>query len=314
MRSLMILLVALTWAPACSTPSAGNNAPVEHRMVTGAVLPEEGILGRVGDGNAIRLLTGGHRIVTIDLNARRAASVAVHGVEDDDMFAGFGRLPDGSLWTLSGWTTLVRLREDGRVMERRQLLHRQAGLHAGFDHLVYQPLDFTGGSPALVILPGDETTEPVPWGTFRVREGAEQGALRLGQSLVTCGVAVADRIPCWQPNAAMVELIDRDGRAVHVRIPALQPWTSNDEEFARHPQRVIRDVWLTSPSSMWLLTRRAARDLPDRAGERGLWKVSDRGDVIGSYVIRSRARMILGVERGRVVVLTAEGHVVSEEV
>lgn len=314
-RPLAIVPAVLAWACACSTPSAMRTPPAEHRWVNDVVSPQETILGRVDDGGTIRLLTSRHRIIAIDPGARRATPVRLRGIDESETLGGFGRQSDGSLWTLSGWTTLVRIGEDGGVAERRRLVHPQAGVHTGFGHLVYQPLDFTRGSAALVVLPSNEATVPVPWGTFRVRGGDEPDALRLARSMTSCGVAVAGHIPCWQADSAIVELMSADGTATQIAIPGLRPWASRDADaFARQPHKAIRDVWLGPSLSMWLLVRPAATDLPDRAGERGLWHVNDRGDVVARYVMRSRARIILGVERGRVVVLTAEGHVVSVEV
>jgi hypothetical protein len=128
-------------------------------------------------------------------------------------------------------------------------------------------------------------------------------------------MVAAGRVPCWLSNASAVDLVDRNGDATRIDIAALQPWTFTDAAaFARNPRRVIRDVWLESSSMMWLLVRAAPSDTPDPRGERGLWRVNSKGDVVARYVLPRRVRMILSGPPGPLVVLTAEGTVVSEEV
>lgn len=314
MRWSLLWLVLAMWSLGCSAPADGPVTPAERLWVSGAVPPQEGTIGRVVDAGIVHLLTTGHHIVAIDLRARRATVASLRDVGDDEKLTGLARAEDSSLWTLSGWSTLVQLDKDGHAVKRRALPDRVTGLHTGFEGLVFQPLDFTERTPALVTTSTGED-RPVAWGSLTVREGTDRGPVRLVQSLASCGVPVADRIPCWLSNAAAVELMEPRGESVLVQIPELLPWTSSDPTtFARNPYRAMRDVWVESASAMWVLVRAAASDVPDRGGERGLWRVDVHGDVTGKYVLRSRARLILGVERGRIFVLTAEGHIVSEEV
>jgi len=266
----------------------------------------------VADGQALMLLTNERRIVAIDLSRRRARRLPLAGLESDDKLAGLGRSADGSLWTLAGWSTLLRLTETGTVVERRRMHVGLTGLHSGFERLLYQPLTFAGGAAALVTIDGDG--EPIGWGALTVRDGAEQGPIRLAQSFVSCGVAVADRMPCWLSNASSVEIEGRRAVDSVVPIPALAPWVATDATaFAQNPHRVIRDVWLAQTNEMWLLVRASATDVPDRQGERGLWRVDMNGDVRERRVLNRRARALLGVDSRRVWVLTAEGDVVVEE-
>jgi hypothetical protein len=256
------------------------------------------------------ILTKERRIVTINTSTQRVTNVALRGDGVNEPLAGFGRLPDGSLWTLSGWQTLVQIGANGEVLERRGLRERETGLHSGFDRLIYQPLDFTGGAPALVTL-GDRD-QPVPWGTLRVRSGPEGGPIRLAQSLASCGVAVDDRIPCWLSNSTAIEIVDAQGHSTVTVVSALADWVSPDAQtFANNPHRVIRDVWLQSASSLWLLVRGAASDVPDRTGERGLWHIDATGRVLARYVLPVRSRLIVGIQPGRVLLLTVDGDVSS---
>lgn len=283
----------------------------EDRWLSSAISPREGIIGRVAAQGVVRLLTTGHRIVTLDVSRQRMGAVTLPDIADGEDLTGFGELPDGSLWTLSGWATLLRLNDRGRVVERRSLSVKQTGLHSGFGRLIFQPLDFTGGAPALVAgLPEGDGGRA--WGTLRIRDGSEAGPIRLAQSLATCGVAVGDRMPCWVTNSSAVELIDEAGLAKTVAISALSAWPAHDPlDFASRPHRVIRDVWLQPGLAFWILVRPASADTPDRRGERGLWHIDRDGTVTARYLLPSRARVIVGVDDRRVFLLTAEGDVVS---
>jgi hypothetical protein len=287
---------------------------MEQPLIADAVSRDETIVGRIGDARVVRLLTSANRLIELDLQGRRARSTRISNLEDNDKVSGLGRTADGGLWTLTTPATLARVQADGALIERRQLARRVGGLHAPFEELVYQALDLTGGSPVLIRSVADDSNV-IPWGTLTVAAGDEAGPIRLAQSLATCGMAAFGRAPCWLSNASAVELIDRGGHAERIDIPALRRWTTADAgAFARNPHRVIRDVWLESASTMWILVRVSASDVPDRGGERGLWRINSRGEVLGRHVLPRRARMILGGAPGRLVVLTADGHVVSEEV
>ncbi len=284
----------------------------ERRLAAGVVREDEGVLGRVVVGEVVLLLTTDRRIVRFDSRDTASVSIPLEGVREDEDLTGFGALADGSLWTLSGWTTLLRIDSLGRVMNRTELARQYTGLHSGFGRLIFQPLDFAGGTPALVTILTVDAEAAVPWGTLRVRTGSEAGPIRLGLSLAKCGLAAGGRMPCWLAGDAAVELINDGGEASKVPLPSLEKFVIDSTAFTSHPHRVIRDAWLTS-EELWILSRADLDEMPDRRGQHGLWRFSTAGEVIGRYRLPTAARLILGVAGSEVRLLTSSGDIVAAE-
>ncbi|MBM3777240.1 MAG: hypothetical protein FJW23_03235 [Acidimicrobiia bacterium] len=269
---------------------------------------QEHVVGRVRQAGVVRLLTARRRIVTIDIRARTSSATPLIGLDDEVEFGGIAVGLDGTLLVLAGWRSLLRVGVDGTVGGREQLRGLAVGLHSGPMGPLFQPLDFAADGPALMALEG---SEPRAWGRLRVIAGQGAGALRLAQSLISCSVPNDDEVACWLANSDEVE-VGRSGGDVHlVRIPGLESWrAAGPEAFARHPRRIIRDVWLEG-THLWVL---GPVDSPAQAslpGERGLWKLSRTGDVLSQVVLPVPARLLLGVDEGRVFVLSATGAVLA---
>src|SRR5262249_51763846 len=133
------VLIAIVLAAGCTQPAvrATAGSPIEHQWIADAVTPQEGIAGRVADSTTVRLLTTGHRLISIDLFAHRVSPVPLREVAEDEHLSGLAQRTDGSLWTLSGWSTLVRVNTDGGLGPRRTLAVRLAGVQGGFDAPVF---------------------------------------------------------------------------------------------------------------------------------------------------------------------------------
>src|SRR2546425_994208 len=120
-RVLCVLILVLV---GCRPTRHASSAIVlaAHAWLSAEVTPQEGILGRaVVDAGRVRLLTSGRRIVTLDIPRQRVTSVSLKDDEDGASLFGFAALPDGTLWTLSGWSTLLQVSEEGAVTARRTL-------------------------------------------------------------------------------------------------------------------------------------------------------------------------------------------------
>ena len=307
------LLVLACVAVACQGTSERPDAVPQtlERWLSGVISPREAVLGRSAHRSNVLLLTGNHRVVSLDLSQRRLSSLPIDGLTADDHPRGFGVLADGSMWTLAGYNMLLGIGPDGSVAGRHQLPGRQAGLHSGFAELLFQPLTFTAGVSALTVAPSGDGP-PRPIGRLRVAGGAGNGAVRFAQSLVACGLRVQGRIPCWLANAATVDLLQEGRQSRLVEVAAAADWIERDPgAFADRPRRVFRDVYADRDSGLWVLIRPEAKDAPDSRGEVGLWRIDGIGRVTARYRLPVRARLILDVVPGWVVLLDSDGDVVA---
>jgi hypothetical protein len=255
------------------------------------------------------LLAGGSALVRVDLKSRRAERTPL-ALAPGDQCWGLARLRDGSLWTLKGRRSIVRIEADGQLTRETALAVPHFGLFASGDLLVYQQADFTPPAPALRAgIPGDE--HPQPWSamttrTFDTLARASVAAL----NMVSCGSSRAGERACWFPDEAAVTLIDAAGGSRRLALAHLPVAPPEVLLTAENPPRPVRDVFVDESGALWVLSSgKAPAGAAERPGGWMLARYGPRGDSLGVQLLSEPVRLILQVTSGRATLLTGGGMV-----
>jgi len=297
---------------ACQMTTVGQAPPstLAPAPLFGPVIGVEVIGGRADDGgDVVWVLAGGSAVVRVDLKARRADRTPLSLAPGDQCW-GLARLRDGSLWTLKGRRTLVRIEADGQLIRETPLAAPHFGLFASGDLLVYQQADFV--APALALkagIPGDE--HPQPWSAMTTRPFetlARASAAAL--NMVACGSSRAAERACWFPDEAAVTLIDAAGGSRRLALAQLPLVPPEVLLTAENPPRPVRDAFVDESGAIWVLsTGKAPAGASERPGGWLLARYGPRGESLGLRSLSEPARLILQATSGRVVLLTGGGMV-----
>jgi hypothetical protein len=303
----------VTGLGACRAGSIAREPGVIPLMpVFGPIVGSEVIGGRVDEGNDAWLLVGGTDIVHVDLPTRRSRRVSLK-IAPGETCWGLARLADGSLWTIKGRQSLIRIDSDGNVIGNKALSEPHLGLSASRDRLVYQVAAFTPPGPALKAgKPGDTNT--VPWSGMTTRAFdriARASAVVL--NMVSCGGTARMERPCWFPDEAAVSLIDAGGATRRVDLPGLAVAPPEILLTAENPPRPVRDAYMDRDGGLWVLSTGTAPagETTDRPGGWILARYGPGGKLLGLGRLAESARLILRAEPGRALLLTGGGMVVE---
>jgi hypothetical protein len=296
---------------ACQMRSIGQ-APASTLAVTPLFGPAVGgdvIGGRAADGTGlVWLLAGGTDLVRVDLDARRAHRVALK-IAPGDQCWGLARLRDGSLWTLKGRRTVIRIEPDGVIGQEIPLPGPHLGLFASGDRLVYQPADFTPPAPALKSgIPGDD---PQPWSGLTTRgfEALARGSA-VALNMVSCGSSRTAERACWFPDEAAVALIDPSGATRRMPLSGLDVVAPEVLLVSANPARPVRDAYVDEAGVLWVLSSGTPpAGAPDLPGGWILARYTAAGQLLDIRRLAEPARLILRAMSGRATVLTGAGMV-----
>lgn len=307
-----IVLLAISLG-ACQTAIVGQapaSAPAGAPLF-GPIIGAEVIGGRAEHNGVVSLLAGGSALVRVDLAARRFERIPLK-LEPGDQCWGLAWLADGSLWTLRGRRSVIRVEADGRIGRDIPLDAAHFGLFGSEDRLVYQRAEFTPPAPALQSgVPGDPA--PGSWSglTTRAFAGLERGSAA-ALNMVSCGSSRGAERACWFPDEAAVALIDPAGRTRRVELSGLQVVPPAVLLTAENPPRPVRDAYVDEAGGLWVLsTGTPPAGLPDQPGGWLLARYGPGGVPIGVSRLAEPARLILRVSAGRATILTVAGMVVE---
>lgn len=299
--SLAILLGACTARPVGQAPRLVAPVPL-----FGPVIGAEVISGRADAGD-VTLLAGGLDLVRIDVASRTFARTHLALAPGESCW-GLARLANGATWTMKGRRTLARLATDGRIVEERPLASPLFGVFAAGDRLVYQEAMFTAPSPALILDAGPSRTAWSSIMTRRFERLARASSAAL--NLLSCGATRARERACWFPDEAAVFLLDEDGHARRIALAGLPTVPPETLLTSDNPARPVRDAFVADAAEMWVLSSGSAP--PGEAETPGGWVLAryGAGGVAGGQSrLQEAARLILDVERDRVLLLLASGKV-----
>ena len=286
----------------------GREDVVPARRLFGPVIGNEVIAGRADDQAGMTwLLVGERTLVTIDM---QKSSVARHPLQVGDAACwGLARLADGSLWTLKGRSTVVRISDSGEVVEEIPLGSPHFGVFAGGDRLVVQPADFQPPAPLLFAARiGDRAR--VPWSTLRSRSFNLARASVAALNMLICGVGRREERPCWFPDEAALAMVKADGGARRIALDGLEVVAPEVLLTSDNPARPIRDAYADPAGTLWILSSgRPPAGAEDQPGGWILARYSDGGARLGVQRLEQSARLILRAGSGRALVLTGKGMV-----
>ena len=279
------------------------------RRLFGPAIGNEVIAGRADDeAGRTWLLAGERTLISIDL-AR--AGVSRHPLQVGDASCwGLARLRDGTLWTLKGRSTVIRIADSGEVVKEIPLGAPHFGVFASDDRLIVQPADFQPPAPLLFAARVDDARR-VAWGDSRSRSFPLARASVAALNMLTCGVGRHGEHPCWFPDEAAVSLMNSDGRRKDGR--ARGPGSRS----ARGPSHGGQSRAARSRR----IRRRHRNDLgpqqrpypstgaEDQPGGWILARYSDGGVRLGVQRLKESARLILRAGSGRAAPLTGGGMV-----
>jgi hypothetical protein len=297
---------------ACQATTVGRAPASMLTPVTlfGPVIGPEVIGGRADDGEGtVWLLAGGSAVVRLDLKAQKAHRTALALAPGDQCWS-LARLRDGSLWTLKGRRSVVRVEADGRLTREIALPAPHFGLFGSGDQLVYQQADFVAPAPALRAgIPGDE--HPQSWGGLTTRRFETLARASVAAlNMVSCGSTRAGERACWFPDEAAVTLIDPAGGSRRLALADLPVPSPEVLLTAENPPRPVRDAFVDASGMIWVLSSgQAPAGAPDRPGGWLLARFGPRGEPLGVRSLSEPVRLILQVTSGRAVVLTGAGMV-----
>lgn len=302
-------LLALT-LPACrTTPAAREPGVIPVTPLFGPVVFSEVIGGRQDVGEEAWLLVGGTSLVHIDLAGRRARRVAIPLAPGEQCWS-LARLQDGSLWTLKGRDTLIRVDREGAIGRTITLIEPHLGLFAAGSRFIYQRARFTPPSPALSAgEPGEAGA--VPWSgmTTRAFDRMARGSA-VALNMVSCGATATEERPCWFPDEAAVSLIDAHGATRRVTLPGLTVVPPDVLLAAENPARPIRDAYVDRKGRIWVLSSGTPPQREsDRPGGWVLARYTRDGAPDGMVRLQESARLILRVDGERAIVLSGSGYV-----
>jgi hypothetical protein len=297
--------------PGCRRAPAAADLPIATvRPLFGPVIPREVIGGRTDDGRGrLWLLAAGEAIVTVDLHAGVASRTSI-ATRTAGSCWGLARLDDGSLWTLVGRDTLAQIAGDGRIAREIPLPEPHFCLYARGDRLVYQPARFVqSGGLLFAGVPGDPN--PKPWSEIEPRSfPALARASAAALNMIACGVTRTAEQPCWFPDDTAVALVGPAGQTRRLELAGLTRVPPEVLLTSDNPAKPLRDVCVDETGAIWVLSsgspRRAEGDAP---GGWLLGQYTAAGTLVGLRQLSEAVRLILNVDRDRLVVLSGAGMV-----
>jgi hypothetical protein len=188
------------------------------------------------------------------------------------------------------------------------------GIHATGSRLLLQPGTLPAGEPVLFSgTPAALSRDP--WSAMRARpfDALATGAAA-ALNLVSCGVSLTDEIPCWFPDQASVFLIRNSGVTRAVPLQGL-PHTAPELLInARVPQRPVRDVFVESDGTIWVISTGSPTNAgPDVPGGWLIARYGRQGEPIDRRRLPHPVRIILRAAHGRALVLTGAGMIAEVE-
>ena len=273
-------------------------------------MPREVIGGRARDGlGRVWLLANGQAIVSIDLRVGVASRTVIVRPSGTSCW-GLARLDDGSLWTLLGRSALAEVGAGGFIAREIALQEPHFGLYARGDRLVYQPARFVpSGGLLFAGVPGNP--HPAPWSTIEPRSfPAMPRASAAALNMVVCGATHTAEQPCWFPDDTSIALIGPAGQTRRVALSGLTRVAPEVLLTSDTPARPLRDVFVEESGTIWVLSSGTppaeAGDLP------GGWMLAEytgAGARVRMRRLSESVRLILDVNRGRLIVLSGTGMV-----
>ncbi len=308
MRTAGMLVLAVVLG-ACRTSAVGQAPDVAAVVpIFGPVIGQEVIAGRADLGDEVLLLAGGTELVRVDVRARRSSRVPLQ-IDVGKECWGLARLTSGSLWTLEGRRTLTNIDLSGRVAARVTLAEAHFGVFAAGDRLLFQQADFIPPGPALRA--GAPEGPRSPWSSITTRTFPSLARASVAAlNMVTCGPADGPERPCWFPDEPVVFLTKDDGgtrRVALAGLPVVSPETLLASETPRRP---VRDAYVGDRGEIWILS--SGEPPPDRSEVPGGWilaRYAADGTPEGRVRLSEAIRLILRIERTRVLVLASSGQV-----
>lgn len=307
---IALLAIALG---ACQMTSLGQAPmpPLALAPLFGPVVGAEVIGGRADDdeGGAVWILAGGTNLVRVGLDVRSVDRTPLKLAPGESCW-GLARLRDGSMWTLKGRHSVIRIEADGTVGLEIKLRGPHLGLFSSGDRLVYQQAEFTPPAAALKAgRPGDELPESWSGVTTRAFEKVARGSA-LALNMVSCGSSRGAERACWFPDEAAVALIDSAGRTRRVGLPGLETVRPEVLLTAENPPRPVRDAYVDEAGTLWVLS--SGKPPPGAADRPGGWllaRYGRRGEPMGVRLLSESARLILRARPGGALLLTGAGMV-----
>lgn len=304
-----MLLLALSMS-ACRTPVVRQvTGTVTVTPLFGPVIGAEVIGGRGDDGDVVVLLAGGVDLVRVDLAGRTSTRTHLRLSAGESCW-GLARLSSGALWTLNGRHALVRVTEDGKVVERIVLATPHFGVFAAGNRLVFQEAVFVAPRAALTIAsqPGGPRAA---WSGIATR--AFDGLARASAAalnMLACGATRTRERACWFPDEAVLFLLDDSGTTRRVPLVGLRTVPPEVLLTTDNPPRAVRDAYVGGTGDLWILS--SGEPPPGQAGTPGGWVVAHygaNGEPRGQARLPEAARLILDADGRRVRVLLSSGYV-----
>lgn len=298
-------------ATACLDPAAVPPNPQPaidlHALVLALVPANEAVIGRTRIGPDLALLTSAKRLIV--MNAGGTVTTQRELVALADRAWGLATRGDGLLWTLERRDALRRIGETGPA-DRVVLNGSYVGIHSGPGFFLYQPYVSGGGSSLLFRGPAGEVESAA--GALTAAHRPDARAAEWITNLMQCSVVFEDRTACWRAADAVIDIIGANGRGTVVRLEELAPRVRmSGEEFAAKAKPTVLDVWPAETGALWVLADDPEEPVAAERGSSLLWKFTMTGARLSRHRLPASARMLLGAEGSRLLMLSTSGDLLS---
>lgn len=304
-----LIAIASVLASTCGGQSA---VPRSWHVRFGPVMGNELIVGRVLSESHAWILTGGHAVVHIDVQAARHTRRVVTPLGDHEHLWGLGSTGDGTFWTLVGRSALGQLSADGRVQRRIDLAEPHVGLFGNGTELVYQVMNFQPPADALTAGPPGEAARRI-WSRMRTRTLPLARTAVAALNLVSCGATASGTIPCWFPDRPAVTLTDPSGGSREITLEGLPVVQPEMLLASDNPRRPVRDAFVSRDNHLWVLGSGVAPTV-EQTARPGAWvlaRYDSDGRLERRLELPEPARLLLGASADWCVLLSWNGHVVE---
>jgi hypothetical protein len=205
---------------------------------------------------------------------------------------------------------VMQVSPDGEVLRELAVDVAQLGIHGAGSRLVLQPGSLPAGQPVLFAGTPQGTAHD-PWSSMLARpfESLATGAAA-ALNLVSCGVSRTKEMPCWFPDDPRLFMITNAGQTRSIALTGLPHPPPEVLINARVPQRPVRDVFVESDGTIWVISTGSPQGAaPDVPGGWLLARYGRQGEPIDRRQLPEPARIILRADHGRALVLTGAGMV-----